>query len=197
RLVDAAARHGLRVMVGLSAEQQAGHLLDGRGTREIERTLRDRVRRVAGHPALLCYALGNEIPAPMVRWLGARRVERYLERLYRVVKEEDPAGLVTYVNYPTTEYLHLPFLDLVAFNVYLESPESFARYLARLQHVAGDRPLLMSELGLDSLRNGEEPHPEAVEWQIGRPFAAPSAAALLFSWTDEWHRAREPVDDWR
>jgi beta-galactosidase/beta-glucuronidase len=77
-LLDAAARHGLRVMVGLSAEQSAGHLLDGRGTREIERALREKVRSCAGHPALLCYALGNEIPASMVRWLGARRVERYL-----------------------------------------------------------------------------------------------------------------------
>src|SRR5262245_5966182 len=196
-LLDAAARHRLRVMVGLSAEQQAGHLLDGRGERGIERALREKVRSVAGHPALLCYALGNEIPAPMVRWLGARRVERYLERLHGAVKQEDPDGLVTYVNYPTTEYLHLPFLDLVAFNVYLESPESFARYLARLQHVAGDRPLLMSELGLDSLRNGEERQAEAVEWQIGRAFAAGCAGAFVFSWTDEWHRAGETVDDWR
>src|SRR2546422_7382031 len=36
------------------------------------------------------YALGNEIPALMARWLGRRKVERYLERLYRIVKEEDP-----------------------------------------------------------------------------------------------------------
>src|SRR5207249_5771317 len=84
-----------------------------------------------------------------------RKVERYLERLYRIVKEEDPDGLVTYVNYPTTEYLRLPFLDFVCFNVYLESQHRFEAYLARLQNIAGDRPLLMSELGLDALRNGE------------------------------------------
>jgi len=44
---------------------------------------------------------------------------------------------VTYVNYPTTEYLHLPFLDLVCFNVYLESPERLEAYLGRLQKSPG------------------------------------------------------------
>ena len=57
------------------------------------------------------------------RWHGRRRVERFLERLYRAAKDEDPDALVTYVNYPSTEYLELPFLDFVCFNVYLESRE--------------------------------------------------------------------------
>jgi len=195
-LLDAAARHGLRVMVGLSAEQYAGFLVDGRRARSIEAEIREKVRRCAGHPALLCYALGNEIPAPLVRWLGAKRVERTLERLYRVVKQEDPEGLVTYVNYPTTEYLELPFLDLLAFNVYLESGEDFARYLAHLHSLAGDRPLLMSELGLDSLRHGEAAQAEAVGLQVRTAFAGGCAGAFVFSWTDEWFRAGAQVEDW-
>src|SRR5207244_479695 len=93
-------------------------------------------------PALLGYALGNEVPAQIVRWLGPRRIERYLERLYRIVKAEDPDGLVTYVNYPTTEYLRLQFLDLVCFNVYLESRDRFEAYLARLHNLAGAGPLV-------------------------------------------------------
>src|SRR5687767_2469826 len=155
-LLDIAQKHGLRVMVGLSAEQYAGYLIDRKGAPDVEESIRSKVRSCAGHPALLCYALGNEIAAPVVRWLGRGRVESYLERLYRAVKAEDPDGLVTYVNYPTTEYLHLPFLDLVTFNVYLESPERFEAYLGRLQNIAGERPLVMSELGLDGLRNGDE-----------------------------------------
>src|SRR3989441_3636735 len=132
-LLDAAGRHGLRVMVGLSAEQYLGFLIDRKkSVSEIEAVVRAKVRECAGHPALLCYALGNEIPAPMARWLGRRKIERYLERLYRAVKAEGPDGLVTHVNYPPTVYLHLPFLDLVCFNVYLESPERFEAYLARL-----------------------------------------------------------------
>src|SRR3989449_9961402 len=154
-LLDAAQRHGLRVMVGLSAEQYVGYLIDRKGAPDIEALIRRKVRSCAGHPALLCYALGNEIPAPIARWLGRRRIQRYLARLYQVIKDEDPGGLVTYVNYPTTEYLELPFLDLVCFNVYLESQEPFDAYVARLQNIAGDRPLVMSELGLDAVRNSE------------------------------------------
>jgi O-antigen biosynthesis protein len=81
-LLDAAQRHGLRVRVGLSAEQYVGYLIDKKDSPDIEEVVRTKVRACAGHPALLCYALGNEIPAPLVRWLGHHRVERYLERLY-------------------------------------------------------------------------------------------------------------------
>ena len=145
------------------------------GAPDVEAVIRDKVRSCAGHPALLCYALGNEIPAPMARWLGRRRVQRYLERLYRVIKHEDPGGLVTYVNYPTTEYLELPFLDFVCFNVYLESQDRFEAYLARLQNIAGDRPLVMSELGLDAVRNGEAAQARSLDWQV-RTALMPCAA---------------------
>src|SRR3989440_8884341 len=196
-LLGAARRHGLRVMVGLSAEQYLGFLIDRKkSAADIEALVRAKVRECAGHPALLCYALGNEIPSTMARWLGRRKIERYLKRLCRVIKEEDPDGLVTYVNYPTTEYLQLPFLDLVCFNVYLESQERFEAYLARLQNIAGDRPLIMSELGLDGLRNGEGAQARSLDWQVRTAFAAGCAGVFVFSWTDEWYRHGHDVEDW-
>ncbi len=195
-LLDAALRHGLRVMVGLSAEQYVGYLIDRGKAPDIPALIRSKVRSCAGHPALLCYALGNEIPAPLARWVGPRPIQHYLERLYRVVKHEDPAGLVTYVNYPTTEYLELPFLDLLCFNVYLESQQRLEAYLPRLQNIAGDRPLLMSELGLDSLRNGEGAQARSLDWQLRTAFAAGCAGAFVFSWTDEWYRHGHDVEDW-
>ena len=93
-LLDLAAEHGLRVMVGLSAEQYVGFLIDRKGAPDVAEIVRAKVRACAGHPVLLCYALGNEIPAQIVRWLGPRRIERYLEHLARVVKAEDPDGLM-------------------------------------------------------------------------------------------------------
>ena len=117
-LLDIALRHRLHVMVGLSAEQYVGYLIDKEAAPDIEELVRAKVRSCAGHPAVLCYAIGNEIPGSIARWHGRGRIERYLERLYRAIKTEDPDGLVTYVNYPTTEYLQLSFLDLVCFNVY-------------------------------------------------------------------------------
>jgi O-antigen biosynthesis protein len=196
-LLDVAQRYGLYVMVGLSAEQYVGYLIDRhKRARDIEALVRENVRTVAGHPALLCYAIGNEIPAPLVRWLGPRKVERYLERLYRAVKSEDPEGIVTYVNYPSTEYLQLPFLDVDCINVYLEDQERFAAYLARLHNLVGDRPLLMSEIGLDSLRNGEDAQARSLNWQVRTAFEGGCAGTFIFAWTDEWHRAGNEVDDW-
>ena len=195
-LLDCAQRHGLRVMVGLAVERYIGFLADTRGGPDVEGLVRAGVRACAGHPAVLCYAIANEIPAPTVRWLGGHRLERYLKRLYQVVKAEDPDALVTYVNYPSTEYLRLPFLDLVCFNVYLESRERFDAYLARLQNIAGDRPLVMTELGLDSLRHGEAAQANALDWQLRASFAGGCAGAFAYAWTDEWHRAGAAVEDW-
>jgi glycosyltransferase involved in cell wall biosynthesis len=195
-LLDIAEQHGLRVMVGLSAEQFIGFLIDKGGAPDIDELIRAKVRTCAGHPALLCYAIGNEIPASIVRWLGRRQVERYLERIYWLVKEEDPEGLVTYVNYPSTEFFQLPFLDLVCFNVYLEDEDRLKAYLPRLQNIAGDRPLIMSEVGLDSIRNGEDKQAQVLDWQIRAAFSAGCAGVFIFSWTDEWYRGGVDVDDW-
>jgi O-antigen biosynthesis protein len=196
RVLDAAERHGLRLLIGLGAERAIGYLNDARGSRRIEETVRRNAATCAGHPAVLCYAIGNEIPAPIVRWFGRRRVEGLLARLAGVVRSEDPAALVTYANYPSTEYLQLPFLDLLAFNVYLEDAAAFGAYTARLQNIAGDRPLLMTELGLDSVRNGEGGQAVSVPKQVRTAFAGGCAGAFVYSWTDEWHRGGEDVDDW-
>jgi GT2 family glycosyltransferase len=195
-LLDAAAEHGLRVMAGLPWEQHVAFLQERERARSIEQRVRDGVRACAGHPALLCYAVGNEIPASIVRWHGRRRIERFIERLYRCAKEQDPAGLVTYVNFPSTEYLELPFLDLVTFNVYLERRESLAAYLARLQNLAGDRPLILAEIGLDSRRNGEDAQADSVRWQVETASSAGCAGAFVFAWTDEWHRGGYDIEDW-
>ena len=195
-LLDRAWRHGLRIMVGLAAEREVGYLNDTRDLSGIEERMRGRVRACAGHPAVLCYALGNEIPAGVVRWFGHRRIERYLERLARVVRDQDPGALVTYVNYPSTEYLQCPFADLVSFNVYLESMERFEAYLPRLQNLAGDRPLLITELGLDSYRAGVDTQATMVAGQVRSAFARGVGGVFVYAWTDEWHRGGEDVHDW-
>jgi GT2 family glycosyltransferase len=192
-LLDTALRHGLRVMVGLPWEQHVAFLDRGK---VIEERVRQGVRACAGHPAVLCYAVGNEIPGSVVRWYGRRPVERFVHRLYAAAKDEDPEALITYVNFPTTEYLELPFLDLVCFNVYLESPGALESYLGRLQNIAEDRPLLLGELGLDSHRHGADAQAESLDSQIRTAFAAGCAGAFVFSWTDRWHRGGQDVVDW-
>jgi GT2 family glycosyltransferase len=195
-LLDLAQEHCLWVMVGLPWEQHVTVLDDRNRTRSIEERVRTGVRACAGHPALLCYAIGNEIPAPIVRWQGRQRTERFLRRLYRAAKDEDSQALVTYVNYPTTEYLQLPFLDFQCFNVYLEAQDRLEAYLARLQNLAAEKPLVMAEIGLDSRRNGEKIQAEVLDWQVRTAFASGCAGAIVFSWTDEWHRGGHDIEDW-
>ncbi len=196
-LLDTAQRHGLRIMVGLPVERFASFLDYERCAVSIEAMVREKVRACAGHPAVLAYAIGNEIQSSMARWHGRRKLERFLHRLHRAAKEEDPGGLVTYVNYPSTEYLRLPFLDFVCFNVYLESQERLETYLAQLHNVASERPLVMGELGLDSLRHGEDKQAQVLDWQVRTAFAAGCAGAFVYSWTDEWFRGGAVLHDWK
>jgi GT2 family glycosyltransferase len=206
RVLDAAERHGLVVLVGLAWEQHVA-FLDHRGRAEdIKRRVRQGIRDCKGHPAVLGYAIGNEIPAAIVRWHGKRRVERFLRTLHDTAKAEDPGGLVTYVNYPPTEYLELPFLDFVSFNVYLEDQARLDAYLARLHNLAGDRPLVLAEIGLDSRRHGEVGQAEALRWQLSTSFASGCAGAFAFAWTDQWYitylgedgvgRGGSEIEDW-
>jgi GT2 family glycosyltransferase len=195
-LLDVAAAYSLRLMMGLPWEQHIAFLDD---TTRVQRIMRDTclsVRSLARHPAVLCYVVGNEIPPSVVRWYGKSRIERFIKRLCGVVKLEDPSALVTYVNFPTTEYLDLPFLDFLAFNVYLERKESLKSYLARLQTLAGERPLVMAEIGLDSRRNGQAAQAQSLDWQIATAFEAGCAGAFVYAWTDEWFRGGHDIDDW-
>lgn len=195
-VLDSAQKNGLHLLIGLPWEQHVAFLKNKERCRSIEERVRAGVRACSGHPAVLGYTIGNEIPASIVRWHGRRRIERFLERLYRIAKCEDSHGLVTYVNYPTTEYLELPFADFVCFNVYLESKKGLSAYLARLQTIAGDRPLIMAEIGFDSRRKGEDAQAQVLEWQIQTTFEAGCAGAFVFSWTDEWHRGGYDIEDW-
>src|SRR5439155_16150607 len=79
-LLDVAQRHGLWVTIGLPVERHAIFLNDRQRVRSNEEWVRDEVRSCAGHPAVLCYTVGNEIPASVVRLYGHHRVESYLQR---------------------------------------------------------------------------------------------------------------------
>jgi glycosyltransferase involved in cell wall biosynthesis len=145
---------------------------------------------------VLGLTVGNEIPGPIVRWTVQARVEQFLRVLRDEVKSQAPEALVTYGSFPTTEYLDLPFLDFLCFNVYLESPPRLDAFLARLQNIAGDRPLVLGELGLDSRRHGLLEQADSVTSQLRVASGAGCAGVFVFSWTDEWHRGGYDVEDW-
>lgn len=196
-VLDEAARRGLRVIVGLPWPQHVAFLDTAQIAHEIRGTVREHVRRLASHPATLLFTVGNEIPPSVIRWYGRRRIERFLRELYQDAKLASPEALVTYINYPPTEYLDIAFFDICAFNVFLHGEAELGAYLARLHHIAGPRPLLIAEAGADSLRNGEAAQANLVSMQLRTALREGAAGAVVFSWTDEWWRGGRRVDDWR
>lgn len=195
-LLDLASAMNLFVMVGIPWEQHIAILEDT----DLQQDIRDRFARAVSqynsHPAILCYSIGNEVPASLIRWQGKERISAFLETLYKVVKTECPDALVTYVNYPTSEYLQLDFVDFYSFNVYLENEQKLRSYIARLQHIAGSKPLLLAEVGLDSDRNGLVEQQNNLRWQLRAIFECGAAGAFVFSWTDEWYVGGRTIDDW-
>ena len=195
-LLDEAARQGLRVMVGLPWSQHVAFLDDRRLARDIRRDIVRQVTELSDHPAALVFALGNEIPPGVVRWHGRVRIENFLRDLYRATKAQVPDSLLTYVNFPPTEFLDLSFFDLCAFNVYLHREPELRSYLARLQHIAGHKPLLLAEAGADSVREGDSGQADITAMHIRAAFEEGACGAVAFSWTDEWWRGGHPVNDW-
>src|SRR5579863_1115426 len=195
-LLDAAEAAGMRVLVGLPWSQHIAFL----GSRKLETEIIEGVaaaaRGLGRHPAIFAYLIGNEIPPDMVRWHGAARVRAFLRRLMRAVKKEDPTGLVSYANFPSTEYLSVDFTDFVCFNVYLHDESAFRRYIARLQNVAFDRPLVLTEFGIDSFREGRDEQARILSWQIRAAFDMGVAGSFVFAWTDEWFTGGHLIEDW-
>lgn len=195
-VLDEAARHRLMVIAGVPWPQHVAFLDDAKLTAEIRRGLTEQVREVAAHPAVLLCAVGNEIPAGVVRWHGYRRIETFLRDLYDDAKAGAPDALVSYVNYPPTHFLDLPWFDVCAFNVYLHDERELRAYIAQLHHVAGCRPLLLTEAGADAVREGTERQAALTAMQLRAAFAGGACGAVAFSWTDEWWRGGQTVEDW-
>lgn len=195
-LLDLALENGLKVMVGLPWEQHITFLDDIDKVNDILHRIKQGVHSCKNHKAIFCYVIGNEIPATIVRWYGKKKIENFLHSAYDAVKSILPDALVTYVNYPTTEYLDLSYFDFDCFNVYLETPEKLSAYLTRLHNLTTNRPLVLAEVGLDSQRKGELLQAETLTWQIQTIFAKGCAGMFVFAWTDAWWRGGSMIEDW-
>ncbi len=133
-LLDAAQEAGLKVLAGLPWPQHVTFLDSAAIRAEVREAVIGGVRGCRRHPAIFAYLIGNEIPPDMVRWHGAEPVRRFLRSLVACVKAEHPEALVSYANFPSTEYLTVDFTDFVCFNVYLHDETAFRRYVARLHN---------------------------------------------------------------
>src|ERR1700730_12912586 len=125
-----------------------------------------------------------------------RRVTEFVEYLVRIGRAEDPDVLFSYATFPPTEYLLPQNVDFFCFNVYLHNQRDFENYLLRLQNLTGERPLILGEFGMDTIRHSQEEQAEMLSWHVESVAKCGLAGTILFSWTDEWFTGGNEVTDW-
>lgn len=194
--LDMAAEYELRLLIDVPWNQTVCFLDRPEEKRKSLDAARAAAIACGQHPAVFAISVANEIPPDIVRWTGAQAVAEHIDRLVRTVKEVAPLCLCTFGNFPTTEYLNPSETDFVCFNVYLHNATAFARYLARLHMLADVKPLLIGEVGLDSLREGEQKQAELLAELVRLTYTGDAAGAVVFRFTDLWHKDGRLVADW-
>ncbi len=194
--LDQCVEAGLRVLITLPWEKHIEFLRKRAARVAIEHSVKRAVARNAGHPAILGYLVGNEIASTMVRWLGVRRVTEFVEHLIRIGRAIDPDVLFSYASFPPTEYLLPQNVDFFCFNVYLHDQHDFERYLLRLQNLAEERPLILGEFGMDTIRHSQEEQAGMLGWHVDSVVKCGLAGTIFFSWTDEWFTGEQEITDW-
>lgn len=195
-VLQVAEEHGLAIIAGIPWAEHVAFLSSDARREEIEQTIREAARRLGAQAQVAALIVGNEIEKTLVRWMGPREVRDFVERLVAIAKEAAPRTLVSYATYPSTEYLMPRNADFMAVNVYLEEQGTWERYLRRLQNLAGDKPLVISEFGIDVMVRGEAAQAETMRWQRESLLRAGAAGSVWFSYTDEWHRGGGLVEGW-
>jgi len=195
-LLDAAWRHGLRVLGGLKWRHGADFFRAPGLLAAARAALTKALRETADHPALAAVYVGNEVPADLARWMGPLRVRRAIEGLIALGRQVAPHLMFAYANYPSTEYLEPENADFTAFNIYLEDESELRSYIKRLHHIAGDRPLVIAEFGLDSRRNGTQQQALALAWALRAAGELETAGMTVYAWSDCWWNAGAEVLDW-
>ncbi|PYL64118.1 MAG: glycosyl transferase [Verrucomicrobia bacterium] len=194
--VDRCAAAGMRVLITLPWAKHIEFLRERSARHAIAEAVRESVSEYAGHPGVLGYLVGNEISSTMVRWLGVRRVTEFVEKLIRIGRAVDPDVLFSYATYPPTEYLLPQNVDFFCFNVYLHTQRDFELYLLRLQNLTEERPLILGEFGMDTIRHSQEEQAEMLGWHVDSVVKRGLAGTIFFAWTDEWFTGEKEITDW-
>ncbi len=199
--------HGLKLLVGIPWTEHVDFLArqtglnrllhhDSSEASAIKTRIREAAIRYGDDETVAALLVGNEIEKTLVRWMGPEKVKRFIESLVDIVHHEAPRCLASYATYPSTEYLVPVNADFLAVNVYLENQSVFEKYVLRLQNLAGHRPLVITEFGIDVQQHGEQQQADAMRWQRDVCLRHGVAGNVWFGFTDEWFRGGEDVTAW-
>jgi hypothetical protein len=188
-VLDLAQRYNLEVIYVFALDWSA---IGGPEQPAITNRVRQRVTSLRSKSALLAWVLGNEIPGQILQSRGDTAIVSGLHELYTAVKAADPSHPVSHANWPPTRGLDLSFMDFVCFNVYpLWPPEvaamGFGRFIeTMLRPIAGNKPLLISEFGANTIEAGEDGQARLVRESWRELVRAGAAGGVVFEFADEW-----------
>ncbi len=195
--LDLAQEMGLKLLVDVCWAKNLTFVGDPEISQMARNAVRECVTACGNHPAVFAISVVNEIPPDIVRFSGQKKVEQFIDELIALGKSIAPQCLFTFANFPTTEYLRPRALDFVCFNVYLHDDSAFRNYLARLQMIAGELPLMLGEYGIDNYREHTEAgQAEVLERQVRAVFDEGCVGLFVFSFTDDWFVHGWQIEDW-
>ncbi|MCC6424584.1 MAG: glycosyltransferase [Phycisphaerales bacterium] len=195
--LDLAHESGIKVFLDVAWPKNLMFVGDDELTRQAQEAVRAAARACGNHPALFALSVVNEIPADLVRYSRREKIEEFIDDLVLVAKAEAPDCLVTFANFPTTEYIQPRNIDFLCFNVYLHEEKTFRNYLARLQNIAGEKPLMLGEYGIDTFREyPEQRQAEILTAHVRAVFDEGLVGTFIFSFTDDWFTHGYQIEDW-
>jgi O-antigen biosynthesis protein len=195
--MDLAQEMGLKIFLDVAWPKNLTFVGDPELTRQAHDAVRTAAKQCGNHPAMFAISVVNEIPPDIVRFVGRSKVEDFVDDLVATAKAEAPECLITFANFPTTEYLQPRSIDFVCFNVYLHDANVFRNYLARLQNIAGEKPLMLGEYGIDTFReHTEDKQAEILANHIKAVFDEGLVGTFIFSFTDDWFTNGFQIEDW-
>jgi GT2 family glycosyltransferase len=195
--LDLAQDVGLKIFLDVAWPKNLTFVGDPEVTQQAHDAVRNAARTCGNHPAIFAISVVNEIPPDIVRFVGKERVECFVDDLVAIAKAEAPDCLITFANFPTTEYVQPRTVDFICFNVYLHEDKQFRNYLARLQNIAGDKPLMLGEYGIDTFREYDEAwQAEILSAHVKAVFDEGAVGTFIFSYTDDWYTHGWQIEDW-
>jgi glycosyltransferase involved in cell wall biosynthesis len=195
--MDLAQEMGLKIFLDIAWPKNLAFVGDRELTAAAHEAVRNAARTCGNHPAMFAISVVNEIPSDIVRYVGRQRLEQFIDELIVIAKAEAPDCLMTFANFPTTEYVQPRNVDFVCFNVYLHDETVFRNYMARLQNVAGDKPLMLGEYGIDTMReHTPENQAKILKAHVHAVFEEGLVGTFIFSFTDDWYVHGYQIEDW-
>jgi len=143
--------------------------------------------------AIFGYLVGNEIASTMVRWLGVRPRHRFCGEIDSN-RTRDRSGCSLFLRHlSATEYLLPQNVDFFCFNVYLHNQRDFEKYLLRLQNLTEERPLILGEFRMDTIRHSQQEQAEMLGWHVDSVVKCGWPGTIFFTWTDEWFTGEQEI----